>query len=1064
MVAKKKLLVLVLGIFILISLGRCVDALPDLVPTSVSAPTSAKIGDSITISWSVKNQGTSASGSFYNRISLSTSPYGTSPYSLGYFQMNSISAGSSLPDSGSVAVPSNVALGCYYVTVWADAYQSITESNENNNIEKAPNQICITSSQSLPSAPILIFPTNWASISTTTPTLDWNDIIANPAVDYYNVQIRQGTTKIHDAWPTSSQYTVPSGLLSNGITYNWYVYAHNSLGFGPVSSIWYFTVTQSCTCTSWVNGACGGGGCPSTQRQQTRTCTPSACQAESQCISDATCQLCTPNSKRCNGNIVETCKSDGSGWTTENCGKTKYCSSGSCVSCSSGTGNCNENAGDGCEINLLTNNNNCGSCGNVCSSGSCQDGVCKNIATAPYSINFDLRNMVGFNDGIISADKIRVFIQNKNPNSPMLSETNIGEEFINYGLNNNVNPAFLVATAKLEGQFGTAGWALSHPECHNTMGWGIPSGSTPPDSINCADSWGEIIRRVAYYIAHGSYYYNAGKYSVDEVRKVYAAVPNSQSIADIMNDLYIFSGGSITDSLPVVNAFNVTPRSLVLGNSFTITYTVSDDIGLSKVALWRADDSNGQAVNWNEIKSTSISGKSYSGSFTDAPSPAGTYWYGVHVNDNSGNPEHWNDERNSRTGFLPGVYGPIKVNVCVNECSLGQTRCNGNYKQICQNYDTDACYEWPVSTSGSGNELCQNSCQNGQCITTGCSSGVCCDTLTGQFRPSTYKCQENIATEYGCPWGTGCGVDVGVRRQSRYCSGSSPNCDGTLQWDSWVTAADCSSTEICIDKNPVCSFNPSCSSTSDWKSPTANGAVYREFTNPSNAYTQDQVYASYNCDGFTTHYHDYYNFNFNVPEGNVITRIDVMVIELKNNALALFQNMQISRDRGANFIYSGASSFYFEGNNKISTDTFNNYGSGLNWLASDVSNYNFRAKVFLFCRGSTDVCYLDAIQAKVYYAAAQCTAGVCCDTSQYRFKPERTSCGTNNVCDNSGTCWPLADANRDGLVNILDLIFIRDKLNSDVSISDNWKADTNQDGKINLLDLIFVRNNFGKQG
>lgn len=106
----------------------------------------------------------------------------------------------------------------------------------------------------------------------------------------------------------------------------------------------------------------------------------------------------------------------------------------------------------------------------------------------PYSIDFDLRDMSGFSDNVISADDITAFIQEKAPNSPMLSEAGIGTCFINAGLSNDVNPAFLVATACLEGVFGTAGWSISHPECHNTFGYGIPSGSTQPDDINCMDS------------------------------------------------------------------------------------------------------------------------------------------------------------------------------------------------------------------------------------------------------------------------------------------------------------------------------------------------------------------------------------------------------------------------------------------------------------------------------------------------------------------------------------------------------------------------------------------------
>jgi hypothetical protein len=50
------------------------------------------------------------------------------------------------------------------------------------------------------------------------------------------------------------------------------------------------------------------------------------------------------------------------------------------------------------------------------------------------------------------------------------------------------------------------------------------------------------------------------------------------------------------------------------------------------------------------------------------------------------------------------------------------------------------------------------------------------------------------------------------------------------------------------------------------------------------------------------------------------------------------------------------------------------------------------------------------------------------------------------------------DVNGDCKVNILDLIFIRNRLNQDPGTADNWKADVNGDDKINILDLIYVRN------
>jgi len=53
------------------------------------------------------------------------------------------------------------------------------------------------------------------------------------------------------------------------------------------------------------------------------------------------------------------------------------------------------------------------------------------------------------------------------------------------------------------------------------------------------------------------------------------------------------------------------------------------------------------------------------------------------------------------------------------------------------------------------------------------------------------------------------------------------------------------------------------------------------------------------------------------------------------------------------------------------------------------------------------------------------------------------------------------DVNFDCKVNILDLIFVRNRFLEDPRSSDNWKADSNSDGAINMLDLIFVRNHFG---
>ncbi len=87
-----------------------------------------------------------------------------------------------------------------------------------------------------------------------------------------------------------------------------------------------------------------------------------------------------------------------------------------------------------------------------------------------------------------------------------------------------------------------------------------------------------------------------------------------------------------------------------------------------------------------------------------------------------------------------------------------------------------------------------------ECI---CPSGVCCDNC--EYKPSSEICQINAQYEYGCPWGTACGDDVGIHYRDRYCSGTSEACDGSYSpWKSWLTEDNCSSTEFCTPGDPTC--------------------------------------------------------------------------------------------------------------------------------------------------------------------------------------------------------------------------------------------------------------------
>jgi hypothetical protein len=52
------------------------------------------------------------------------------------------------------------------------------------------------------------------------------------------------------------------------------------------------TLMGQCSCAGWVDGECGGGSCTDDTLEQTRTCTPPGCLAESQCVADASCETC----------------------------------------------------------------------------------------------------------------------------------------------------------------------------------------------------------------------------------------------------------------------------------------------------------------------------------------------------------------------------------------------------------------------------------------------------------------------------------------------------------------------------------------------------------------------------------------------------------------------------------------------------------------------------------------------------------------------------------------------------------------------------------------------------
>jgi hypothetical protein len=112
--------------------------------------------------------------------------------------------------------------------------------------------------------------------------------------------------------------------------------------------------------------------------------------ANSACVDGGCVMLCKPGFADCDHRTSDGCEVN-TNTNSSNCGgcgnvcstnhDTATCSGGSCVlNCQTGYGDCDQDAGDGCETNLSNTLNDCGTCGNACSANNdvpaCMLGIC----------------------------------------------------------------------------------------------------------------------------------------------------------------------------------------------------------------------------------------------------------------------------------------------------------------------------------------------------------------------------------------------------------------------------------------------------------------------------------------------------------------------------------------------------------------------------------------------------------------------------------------------------------------------------------------------------------------
>ncbi|NQT21319.1 MAG: hypothetical protein HQ592_16555 [Planctomycetes bacterium] len=72
--------------------------------------------------------------------------------------------------------------------------------------------------------------------------------------------------------------------------------------------------------------------------------------------------------------------------------------------------------------------------------------------------------------------------------------------------------------------------------------------------------------------------------------------------------------------------------------------------------------------------------------------------------------------------------------------------------------------------------------------------------------------------------------------------------------------------------------------------------------------------------------------------------------------------------------------------------------------------------------------------------------------------------GNTDRASRSGPRWNIpGDVNGDCVVNVLDMLFVRNTFLHDKATADNWKADVNSDGQIDVIDMLIVRDSLKEE-
>ena len=166
------------------------------------------------------------------------------------------------------------------------------------------------------------------------------------------------------------------------------------------------------------------------------------------------------------------------------------------------------------------------------------------------------------------------------------------------------------------------------------------------------------------------------------------------------------------------------------------------------------------------------------------------------------------------------------------------------------------------------------------------------------------------------------------------------------------------------DQDTLTANNFTSAVSTGFKSPSATGDDYSQWTNPTNAFASDDNDALEDRNGQRQ---DWYNFSFSLPAGATIDRIEVTVEGEDPNWSGNGTDVELSWDGGASYTTTSYGATWPGG-----SEVTNTFGGGWvdtwgrTWSDAEFSDANFRVR--LTKTGADFVGFnVDHIQVKVYY-------------------------------------------------------------------------------------------------